>query len=560
MIERELQTLIGSALDDRGWPAPAAGIVVEPPTRVEHGDFTTNVALQIQKALGRPPREIAEELGAALVAGSGGLVARVDVAGPGFLNLFLHRSWLHDVLRATIAAGPAFGHGDELAGRRINLEFVSANPTGPLHAGGGRWVAVGDAIANLLASRGAEVHREYYLNDAGRQLELFTASLLARLHDTPLPEDGYQGQYLIDLAARVRDELGPDIDAETAQEWGYRAIVASLDDDLGRIGVHFDTWFSERQLHERGDVAAVLTALTAAGHTYERDGATWLASEALGDQRDRVLVRSDGTTTYLCNDIAYHRDKFARGFDHLIDIWGADHHGQVKSLQCGLAAIGLPEGEPEIILGQFVKLVRGGEEVRMSKRAGTIITLGDILDEVDPDVARLTFLLQSIDTTQTFDLDLVTAQSMDNPVYYVQYAHARIASIARKAAGSGLERAPLEAVDLSLLDTERELALLRALAEFPATVAAAAELRAPHRVTSWVRDLAGRFHSFYAESRVISDDPELTHARLWLVAAVGVGLASALAILGVSAPEVMERLDGDQDSPAPVGSDPSGGS
>jgi arginyl-tRNA synthetase len=447
--------------------------------------------------------------------------------------------------------GAEFGHGDAYAGARINLEFVSVNPTGPLHAGGGRWVAVGDAIANLLAAQGALVHREYYLNDAGSQLDTFTASLMARYDGREPPEDGYQGAYMVDLGDAMRRDLGDDVTPAVACEWGLAAVTGQLREDLERIGVHFDTWFSERTLHERGDVARVLDDLRAGGHTYEKEGAEWLASEALGDQRDRVLVRANGSTTYLANDFAYHRDKFARGWDHLIDIWGADHHGQVKSLQVGMRALGFgtaAEPEPEIILGQLVRLERGGEVVRLSKRAGNVITLADILDEVDPDVARLTFLLQGIDTAQTIDLDVVTQQSMENPVYYVQYAHARVSSIGRRAAAAGVTRRPLAAVDLGVLTHERELDLLRALAEYPDTLRHAAELRAPHRVTTWVRDFASRFHGFYRDCRVLTDDDAVTQARLWLVEAAGTGLAGALAILGVSAPEVMERL-ADDDAP-----------
>jgi arginyl-tRNA synthetase len=323
--------------------------------------------------------------------------------------------------------------------------------------------------------------------------------------------------------------------------------VREIREDLERIGVVFDTWFSERTLHEGGAVDVVLRELDERGFVYEHDGARWLRSSELGDQRDRVLVKSDGATTYLTNDIAYHRDKFARGWDHLIDIWGADHHGQVKSLQTGLEALGFPAGEPEVILGQLVKLERGGELVRLSRRAGDIITLADILDEVDPDVARLTFLLQGIDTAQTFDLDVVTAQSMENPVYYVQYAHARIASIGRRAADLGIERRPLAETDLARLTHPRELELLRGLSGYPEAVAEAAHRRAPHRVTTWVRDFARAFHGFYRDCRVISEDAELTQARLWLAEASRIGLADALGLLGVSAPEEMDRLDEDED-------------
>jgi arginyl-tRNA synthetase len=435
-----------------------------------------------------------------------------------------------------------------LAGRRINLEFVSANPTGPLHAGGGRWVAVGDAIANLLAAQGAEVHREYYLNDAGAQLDKFRDSLCARYRGEAPPDDGYHGQYLADMAAELHAERGDDVTAAEASEWGYRRIVQSLHDDLARVGVHFDTWFSERTLHERGEVVEVLEQLTTKGVVYDNDGARWLRSTDFGDQRDRVLVRSDGSTTYLCNDLAYHRDKVRRGFTHLIDIWGADHHGQVKSLQAGMEALGFDPGEPEIILGQFVRVVKDGAEVRMSKRTGNIVTLADILDEVAPDVARMTFLLQGIDTAQTFDLNVVTEQSRENPVYYVQYAHARIASIGRKADSAGVVRKPLAEIDLSLLVHERENELLRALANYPDAIHEAAQARAPQKVSTWVRDFAGHFHSFYRDCKVLSEDEDLTQARLWLTEACRIGLANALAVLGVNAPDEMSRVDRDDES------------
>jgi arginyl-tRNA synthetase len=416
-----------------------------------------------------------------------------------------------------------------------------------LHAGGGRWVAVGDALANVLAAEGAEVHREYYLNDAGSQLDAFGASLFARYEQREPPDDGYRGEYLVDMARRLRAELGDAVTLEQATEWGYRDVVRQLHDDLARIGVHFDTWFSERVLHERGEVSDVLAELDRRGVTFEQDGARWLRSSDFGDRRDRVLVRSDGSTTYLGNDLAYHRDKLARGWEHLIDIWGADHHGQVASLRAGLAALGTPD-EPEVVLGQLVTLLKGGQPVRMSRRAGDIVTLADILDEVDPDVARLTFLLQGIETPQSFDLDVVTSQSMENPVYYVQYAHARIASIARRAAVEGVTRRPILEVDLAVLRHERELELLRALDQLPDVVAEAAALRAPHRVTTWARELAARFHGFYRDCRVLTDDAALTQARLWLAEGCRIGLANALGLLGVGAPDEMARVDDEGDA------------
>ncbi|HEV7523424.1 MAG TPA: arginine--tRNA ligase [Acidimicrobiia bacterium] len=547
MIRDDLRMALGRALERAALPEPPRGIGLDPARSRDHGDWASNVALQLKSVVDAPPREIAERIKSALEAEGVAHLAKVEIAGPGFLNLFLAPSWLHDVVRDVVGAGAAYGRSDVLHGRRINLEFVSANPTGPLHAGGGRWVAVGDAIANLLAAQGAEVHREYYLNDAGAQLDYFRDSLYARYRGEDPPEDGYHGQYLVEMAAQLHADLGDDVTPEAACEWGYGQVVASLHDDLARVGVHFDTWFSERTLHERGEVADVLAQLTEKGFVYDSDGARWFRSTDFGDQRDRVLVRSDGTTTYLCNDFAYHRDKFARGFTHLIDIWGADHHGQVKSLQAGMEALGFEHGEPEIILGQFVKVMKDGREVRMSKRTGNIVALADILDEVDPDVARMTFLLQGIDTAQTIDLDVVTEQSRENPVYYVQYAHARIASIGRKAEAAGVAREPLAGVDLSLLVHEREDELMRALANYPDALHEAAEVRAPQKVSTWVRDFASEFHGFYRDCKVLSDDPELTQARLWLTEACAIGLANALAVLGVNAPDEMTRLERDDE-------------
>jgi arginyl-tRNA synthetase len=549
MIRDDLALAVRQAIAEAGLPEPPKGVVVEPPKQRDRGDWATPVALSFKGLVRDAPMVIAQrivdELGSADVAH----LDRAEAAAPGFVNMYLAPTWLHDVLRTAVRDGERFGTADTLADARINLEFVSANPTGPLHAGGGRWVAVGDAIANLLASQGAHVHREYYLNDTGNQVATFRDSLYARYRGEQPPKDGYHGAYMTDLAAALRAARGDDVSAADAGEWGVQRIVEGLRDDLARIGVHFDTWFSERTLHERDDVADVLRVLDERGVMYDDDGARWLRTTDFGDSRDRVLVKSDGSTTYLCNDLAYHRDKLARGSNHLIDIWGADHHGQVKSTQAGMQALGFgPPPEPEVLLGQLVKLVDGGVEVRLSKRTGDIVTLADILDEVDPDVARMTFLLQSIDSPQTFDLDVVTSQSMENPVYYVQYAHARVASIERRAQAAGVERAPLDSVDLSTLTHERETELLRALAQYPDMVADAAATRAPQKVSTWVRDFARMFHGFYRDCRVLTDDAHLTQARLWLCEGCRVGLANALGLLGVSAPDEMVRLDEDDDS------------
>jgi arginyl-tRNA synthetase len=548
VIREQLRAALDAALAAAGLARPPGGVTLELPRQREHGDWSTNVAFKVAQPAGLSPHDVAARITTALGETLPADFADVDVAGPGFINFRVVPAAWHAVLRDVVAQAGRYGYGRCLAGERINLEFVSANPTGPLHAGGGRWVAVGDALGNILASQGATVHREYYLNDAGTQLDTFGRSLYARYRGGQPPEDGYFGEYLVEMADRLRAALGDDVTEEEAREWGYHDVVRQLQDDLQRIGVHFDTWFSERTLHERGDVTRVLDDLRALGVTFEADGATWLRTTDYGDTRDRVLVRSDGMTTYLCNDLAYHRDKFARGWEHLIDIWGADHHGQVKSLQAGLAALGHP-GEPEALLGQLVKLVKAGTPVRMSKRAGDFVALTDLLDEVDADVCRLTFLLQSIDTPQTLDLDIVTAQSMDNPVYYVQYAHARAVSIDRRAAVARVRRLPILETNLAPLRHERELDLLRALDTYPDLVAEAATLRAPHRVTTWVRDLAARFHGFYRDCRVLSDDVALTQARLWLAEAARLGLGNALGLLGVGAPDEMARLDADDEGP-----------
>jgi arginyl-tRNA synthetase len=547
VIRDRLDHAVRAAIKAAGLPEPAGDGALVEPARKGFGDWMSNAAMRLAGQAGAPPRDVAGRIAEQLRADPPVHVEKVEVAGPGFLNFYLAPSWLHDVLGDVVAAGEAYGESDALAGQRINLEFVSANPTGPLHAGGGRWVAVGDAIANLLASQGATVHREYYLNDAGAQLDTFGKSLYARYLGKQPPDEGYKGQYLVDMAAQLRAEKGEGLSEDDVREWGYHEVVRMLQDDLARIGVHFDTWFSERELHARGDVDDVLRELRERGHTFEEEGALWLRSTTFGDPRDRVLVKSDGSPTYLAGDLAYHRDKIRRGWEQLVDIWGADHHGQVKSLQAGMQALGFGAGVPEVILGQLVTLMSGGADVRLSKRTGNIITLADILDEVDPDVARLTFLLQGIDSAQTFDLDVVTSQSMENPVYYVQYAHARIASIGRKAVELGVERRPLAEVDLSVLTHERELELLRALALYPESVAEAATLRAPHRVTTWVRDFAARFHGFYRDCRVISDDDALTQARLWLAEASRIALADALGLLGVHAPDEMSRLPDDDE-------------
>jgi arginyl-tRNA synthetase len=533
MIRDSLATALRAALTDVGIDAPAQ-IHLERPARREHGDWSSNIAMATAKKNGRNPRELAGELVDRLNAAPPAHVERAEIAGPGFVNFHLRETWLHDVLVDVIAGGQEnFARPDIGGGRKVNVEFVSANPTGPLHAGGGRWAAYGDSLSKILERCGHVVHREYYLNDRGVQMGLFAASLAARKAGTDLPEDGYAGEYISEWAAEMPDDADPG-------EWGYERVKRELRESLSGIGVEFDTWFSERSLVTSGAVEATLADLRERGAAYDDDGAVWLRTTDFGDDKDRPLVKSDGEPTYLLPDIAYHRDKYARGHELLIDIWGADHHGYVARLQAGVQALGHAPDELELILGQLVSLVRNGQPVRLSKRAGELVLLDDLVAAVGADVARLTFLLQSLDTRQTIDLDLVTAQSNENPVFYVQYANARIHSIGRKVAEAGITRAPLADVQLSLLVHERELDLLRKLSELPEVVALACTDRAPHKVTTWVRELADRFHGFYHDCYVLGDvPPELTQARLWLVEAARIGLEIGLDLLGVSAPESM---------------------
>ena len=533
MIRELLTEALRAALVKVGIEPPAE-IQLERPGRREHGDWSSNVAMATKAAHGRNPREVAAELVGVLEADLPLHVQRVEVAGGGFVNFHLADTWLHDVLTEIVEAGEdGYARPDLGRGQRVNVEFVSANPTGPLHAGGGRWAVFGDSLGNILERCGHVVHREYYLNDRGVQMDLFAQSLAARKAGTALPEEGYQGEYIAEWAAEMPDGADP-------LEWGYERVKRDLAGSLAAIGVEFDTWFSERSLADAGAFDATLADLRERGAAYDEDGAVWLRTTDYGDDKDRVLLKSDGEPTYLLGDLAYHQSKHERGHELLIDIWGADHHGHVLRLQAGLQALGHAPEALEIILGQLVALQRGGQEVRLSKRSGDIVLLEDLVEAVGPDVARLTFLLQSLDTRQTVDLDLITAQSNENPVFYVQYAHARIHSIGLRAGEAGVVRGPLADADLSLLVHERELDLLRKLSELPEVVALACVDRAPHKVTTWVRELADRFHGFYHDCYVIGDvPPDLTQARLWLVEAARIGLAIGLGLLGASAPESM---------------------
>ncbi len=532
-MRAELANALRAALEQAGIQPPET-IHLEQPARREHGDFSSNVALTSAKAAGRQPRELAQELADRIAAAPPPHVTAVEVAGPGFVNFRLDGTWLHDLIPTVLAAGPDYGRSDLGAGRRVMVEFVSANPTGPVHAGHARGAAFGDSLARLLEFTGHRVTREFYVNDRGVQMQLFGESLAARRDGKEPPEGGYHGRYVTEWASHMPADADP-------VQWGRDWALADQRRVLERMNVTFDSWFSEKEMVDTGAIERTLADLRERGVVYEADGAVWLRSTDYGDDKDRVLVKSDGEYTYLLPDIAYHRDKFARGHDLLINVWGADHHGYVPRMKAAVQALGHDPSDLEVVITQLVRLEKDGEEVKISKRSGNLITLEELLDEVGTDAVRLTYLLQSVDSTQTVDLDLIVAQSNENPVFYVQMANARIRSIGRVAAERGIERRPLEEVDLTVLEHERELEVLRQVFVLPDVVELAARERAPHKVTTWVRELAGAVHGFYHDCPVLSPDvPEdLRQARWWLVEAAGTALRVGLDLLGVDAPERM---------------------
>jgi arginyl-tRNA synthetase len=533
------------ALDPSEVPEPA----LERPRLAEHGDWATNVALVLARAAKAPPRAVAEAMVAHLELPD--WVAGVEVAGPGFVNVRLDQRWFAGLLRRVLAEGDSFGAVDLGHGERVNVEFISANPTGPLHVGNARLAPSGDALANLLAVTGHKVEREYYLNDAGRQIDLLGASVEAAYLDllgrpSEPPPDGYRGDYVAELAEALRSEQGESLaDLDPAErrtritEWSYQRMVASIQRTLARLGVKFDVWFSERTLHQSGAIADTIDELRERGLVEDREGAVWLRTSQFGDDKDRPLIRSNGAPTYLAADLVYYRDKRRRGFDRLIFLWGADHHGYVPRMRAVARAFGDPDDTTEFLIGQLVTLVRAGQPARMSKRAGDIVTVDDLLDEVGKDAFRYTMLRFALDTPMEFDVEAVTRQSMDNPVYYVQYAHARISSVLRQGRETGFTPLPADEADLGLLQHPMEAALLRRLAGFEEVVLVAAGQRAPHRLTRYAEDLAAAFHRFYAECRVLSDDHALSSARWWLVNATRQVLANTLGLIGVDAPERM---------------------
>lgn len=520
-------------------------VTVERPRNPEHGDYASNLALQLGKKVGANPRELAGWLARALTQGDG--IAAAEVAGPGFINLRLETSAQAKIVNSVIDAGDTFGHSEALGGVHINLEFVSANPTGPIHIGGTRWAAVGDALGRLLTTQGAEVLREYYFNDHGAQIDRFASSLIAAAKGEPTPEDGYAGGYINDIAAQVLakapDALSgsdPQQQLDTFRDIGVDLMFTHIKKSLHEFGTDFDVYTHEDSMHTSGRVDEAIAKLRESGNIYEKDGASWLRSSAFGDDKDRVVIKSDGKPAYVAGDLAYYLDKRARGFDLCIYMLGADHHGYVARLKAAAAAFGEDPATVEVLIGQMVNLVRDGQPVRMSKRAGTVITLDDLVDAIGVDAARYSLIRSSVDSPIDIDLALWSSASSENPVYYVQYAHARLSALARNAAELGLIP---DTGHLDLLSHDKEGTLLRTIGEFPRVLATAAELREPHRVCRYLEDLAGDYHRFYDACRILPQGDEqptdLHSARLALCQATRQVIANGLAILGVSAPERM---------------------
>jgi arginyl-tRNA synthetase len=528
-------------LDLSALPAVAG---VERPRNRGHGDYASNLALQVARTAGLPPRVMAAAIADKLT--SDPAIQSVEIAGPGFLNIRLGPAAAGTVAGAVVEQGEAYGHGTRLAGQRVNLEFVSANPTGPIHIGGVRWAAVGDALARLLRAQGATVGTEYYFNDAGSQIDRFAGSLLAAARSQAPPEDGYAGEYIVEIARAVLtkhpDVLGwPDSAAhEVFRSEGVALMSDEIKTSLAGFGVHFDVYFAEHELHDRDELSSALARLRQSGHVYEADGATWVRTTDSGDDKDRVYIRSTGGFTYFAADCAYYLDKRRRGFGKIIIIVGADHHGYAGRLRAIAGCFGDdPDQTLEVLIGQLVSLVRDGQPLRMSKRAGTIAGIGDIVGAIGVDAARYALARYSLGSPIDLDLDLWARRSSDNPVYYVQYAHARIVSLLRAAAGLGLTRG--DAYEPGQLSHVRESDLLKALAEFPGVVASAAELRQPHRVARYLEDLASACHKFYDVCRVLPREgqslDDLGRARLWLADAARIVLANGLGLLGVTAPD-----------------------
>jgi len=548
LLAAQIQAAISHAIErgDLIGTVPSS-IPLERPKNRDHGDYASSIALQLAKPAGKNPREVAELLKKDLEKLPE--VSSVDIAGPGFINIKLNRASQADLVRTILSAKESYGKGTALAGVKINLEFISANPTGPLHLGHTRWAAVGDALGRVLSAAGAEVVREFYINDRGNQMDLFGQSVQAAALGQPIPEDGYQGDYIADLAREVLAEnpeitkLADEPRLVAFREAAYKLQLKDQQRVLDTFNTHFDVWFSERSLHDGGSVEHGLDKLRGQGHVFELDGATWLRTTDFGDDKDRVLVKANGDLTYFSSDTAYYINKRERGFDICIYMLGADHHGYIHRLKATAACAGdNPEYNIHVLIGQLVKIMEGGEEVKLSKRAGTIITLEELVEKVGVDAARYTLIRYPVDTPMVMDLDILKRNTNENPVYYVQYAHARIAAVLRNAAELNIASG-LDNFDPAQLSHDRENELLGSLAEFPRIVASAAELREPHRIARYLEELAGVYHGFYADCRVLpmGDEPAtaLHSARLNLCAATLQVLKNGLLLLGVSAPERM---------------------
>lgn len=526
-------------------------IEIEHPKIQTHGDFASNIAMVSASTQKMAPRAIADAI-LSHIEDTEGLIEKTEVAGPGFINFFISRqSWL-PLLHRIHGQGDRFGASDIGRGRRVQVEFVSANPTGPLHVGHGRGAAVGDTVANILSFCGWNVEREYYVNDAGNQIMTLGRSVYLRMRQLAgdvmeFPDDCYQGDYIQDIARGIMDDPATSMDGmDDAAAIAYCAdyagnkILAGIREDLAGFGITFDNWFSEKSLFDANAVENTLSLLKDKNHAYEADGALWFAASRFGDEKDRVVVRNNGETTYFASDIAYHKNKLDRGFDRLVDVWGADHHGYIPRVRAAIRSIGEDKDALDIILVQLVNLLRHGKPVAMSTRAGEFVTLREVADEVGADAARFIFLTRHYDSPLDFDLELAKEKTNDNPVYYVQYVHARIASILRKASETkGIQDVAADDQILETLNEPEDMALIKALARYPETVSMAAECMEPHRITFYLMELAGAFHSYYNKHKVLVDDPEMTMARLYLVCAVKKVIHNGLSLLGVSAPASM---------------------
>ncbi|MGM0866893.1 MAG: arginine--tRNA ligase [Bacillota bacterium] len=524
-------------------------VILEVPKEKSHGDYSTNMAMQLARVAKKAPRMIADDIMANFDQ-SKASIEKMEIAGPGFINFYMNNEYLTDLIPLILDQNQEYGQSDAGNGERVNVEFVSANPTGDLHLGHARGAAVGDSLCNVLEKAGYKVTREYYINDAGNQIHNLAISVEARYfqalgEDKAMPEDGYHGADIIGIGKKLAEEFGSKY-AEVSdeerykffREYGLKIEMAKLQKDLEMFRVPFNVWYSETSLYENGKIDAALKTLKDNGHVYEEEGATWFRSTVLGDDKDRVLIKNDGTYTYLTPDISYHQDKFERGHDVLINIWGADHHGYIPRMKAAIEALGFDREKLEVEVIQLVHLYKNGEKMKMSKRTGKAVTLRELVEEVGLDAVRYFFAMRSADTHMDFDLDLAVSQSNENPVYYAQYAHARICSILRQAEEQGL--ASEDKIDLKLIGTEKEVDLLKKLGEFPQMVADSAEKRTPHRVANYINDLASAFHSFYNANKVLDEENrELTTARLALVKVVRVTLQNALALIGVAAPEKM---------------------